>query len=601
MFLHVNFNLEEVMVRLKRLVISSIVCVLVLGLVPVGVRAEALPGNWGFESGTLDGWTIVSAPDHVGVSQADQFTDPYWGNWMGVLGLPRPVLTSQPYGMNTIRRQFTATMNQLKFAYNVFCYDYPPFDNFSYVVKLYDEETVIASWSTTSFGPSTSLESTGWQPVTVDVSAYRNRQLTIEMSAGGTRDTSLALWAYVDVDPDPIVTVTAGPNGTVTPGTGSVTYHSSPSYLVKPNPGYLIDTLTLDGTAITAAANKLSYTITLPAIEVPHTIAATFRSMPDVLAPTITFPKYGSVAGVTNWVDGAVQTFTVHASPFPLQFTLEDNSGSVKWTVKVNGTVVVDPMGIGTITYMLALTEGRNDVEVTGADGSGNWTSQKLVIYLDSMAPALSIDPLPSSVSSSVLPISGSAIDAVSGLASLTINGESVIPFLDGSFSEKLALTQGDNAIVIEAKDKAGNITSQTFTVKYGTSSSTAPSSLYVVLTIGSANMEVNGMTRTMDAAPFIRDGRTLLPIRALIEALGGSVQWNASTKTATVALGSRTVALTIGSKTALVNGKTITLDVAPMIVKGRTFLPLRAVAENIGLDLAWEPVSRTISLTYWP
>ena len=97
-------------------------------------------------------------------------------------------------------------------------------------------------------------------------------------------------------------------------------------------------------------------------------------------------------------------------------------------------------------------------------------------------------------------------------------------------------------------------------------------------------------MTRKMDAAPFIKDGRTLLPIRALIEALGGSVQWNASTRTATVMLGSRTVALTIGSTTALVNGTPITLDVAPMIVGGRTFLPLRAVAENLGLDLAWEP-----------
>jgi hypothetical protein len=37
------------------------------------------------------------------------------------------------------------------------------------------------------------------------------------------------------------------------------------------------------------------------------------------------------------------------------------------------------------------------------------------------------------------------------------------------------------------------------------------------------------------------------------------------------------------------------------MIVGSRTFLPLRAVAENLGLDLAWEPISRTISLTYWP
>jgi hypothetical protein len=113
--------------------------------------------------------------------------------------------------------------------------------------------------------------------------------------------------------------------------------------------------------------------------------------------------------------------------------------------------------------------------------------------------------------------------------------------------------------------------------------------------------MQVNGISQKMDAAPLIKDGRTLLPIRALIEALGGSVQWNASTKTATVMLGSRTVVLTIGSKKALVNGSPVALDVAPMIVGGRTFLPLRAVAENLGLDLAWEPVSRTISFTYWP
>ena len=400
---------------------------------------------------------------------------------------------------------------------------------------------------------------------------------------------------------DPSVRVTVGEKGgTVTPGSEYVTYHSSPEYLVKADPGYVIDTVRVDGVVVKAAANRLTYTVKFPNIDALHTIHATFKTAPDFLPPSIFLPKFGSFAGVTGWMDGPVQTFYVRTSPFPLQFTLEDNSGSVKWTIKVNGRVIVDPVGIGLINYMLALTEGRNDVEITGVDGAGNWTSQKLVIYLDSMAPVLSVDALPSSVSSSTLPIVGSAVDAVSGLKSLTINGEPVTPFLDGSFSEKVTLVRGANDIVVEAMDKAGNTTSQTFAVTYG-GTSTAPSSIYAVLTIGSMDMEVNGMTRKMDAAPFIKDGRTLLPIRALIEALGGSVQWNASTRTATVALGSRTVALTIGSTTALVNGTPITLDVAPMIVGGRTFLPLRAVAENIGLDLAWEPISRTISLTYWP
>jgi subtilisin family serine protease len=400
---------------------------------------------------------------------------------------------------------------------------------------------------------------------------------------------------------DPLVTVAVGEKGgSVTPGTRFVTYHSTPEFLVRPDPGYIIETLLVDGVVVKAASNSVGYTVTFPSIDAPHAIHATFRTIPDFLPPTITLPKFASFAGVTGWIDGPVQTFYVRTSPFPLQFTLEDNSGSVKWTIKVNGTVVIDPIGIGLINYSLALTEGRNDVQITGVDGAGNWTTQRLIIYLDSMAPALSVNTLPSSLSAATLPIAGSAIDAVSGLASLSINGERVIPFLDGSFSEKLALVKGVNTVLVEAKDKAGNITSQTFTVTYATASS-APSSLYVVLTIGSTDMEVNGLTRKLDAAPFIKDGRTLLPIRALIEALGGSVQWNASTRTATVMLGSRTVALTIGSTTALVNGKAITLDVAPMIVGSRTFLPLRAVAENLGLDLAWEPISRTISLTYWP
>ncbi|WP_165845006.1 stalk domain-containing protein [Candidatus Cryosericum terrychapinii] len=398
-----------------------------------------------------------------------------------------------------------------------------------------------------------------------------------------------------------MVTVNAGPHGTVTPGTGMLPYNTAQTYIIKPEAGYLIEAIVLDGAQIVEASNKLGFTLTLTSVTAPHAITATFSRQADVLPPTITLPKFGTERGVMLWIDGPVQTFTVCTSPFPLQFTLEDDGGYAKWTIKVNGTVVVDPVGIGLITYMLSLTEGRNDVEIIATDGAGNWANQKLTIYLDSMMPALSVDALPFPISSSVLSITGSAVDAGSGLKSLTINGIPVVPFLDGSFSEKLALVRGANSILVEATDKAGNTSSQTFTVTYGTSSTTAPSSLYVVLTIGSADMQVNGMTQKMDAAPFIKDSRTLLPIRALIEALGGSVEWNASTKTATVMLGSRTVALTIGSKTALVDGKPVALDVAPMIVKGRTFLPLRAVAENLGLDLAWEPISRTISLTYWP
>jgi hypothetical protein len=508
------------MVQWRKIAACSIACMLVLGLSFINTSAIQPVGNWGFESGTLDGWTVVSAPDYVGVSQADQFTAPYWGKWMAVLGLPRPVVAGQTPGMNTIRRLFTATMQELRLAYNVYCYDYPPFDNFSYVVKLYDEGTVIASWSTTSFGPSSDLEWTGWQLVTVDLSAYHDKQLTIEVSAGGTLDTALALWAYVDV------------------------YES-----VEPEP-----------------------------------VPVTIDMMPSVRFVT------PSISGTT--VGGKTADIVIEAS---------DDRALADVRLLVNGILAGQTVVPGRQTFRVSLQNGANALQAIATDSAGKQAMVSTVINADAEGPVVTLDqPVPGRSSSRELTLAGTVWDAGSGVRSMTLNDEPLTADMAGGFTTTVRLVQGANTIELIALDNLGNTTTQTFTVTYG-GIVTAPSSIYVLLTIGSTDMEVNGLTRKLDAAPFIKDGRTLLPIRALIEALGGSVQWNPSTRTATVLLGSRTVALTIGSTTALVNGSPITLDVAPEIRNGRTFLPLRAVAENIGLDLAWEPISRTISLTYWP
>jgi hypothetical protein len=293
---------------------------------------------------------------------------------------------------------------------------------------------------------------------------------------------------------------------------------------------------------------------------------------------------------------------TVAGTSMDVVIEATDDQSIADVRLLVNGVQAGQSMVPGRQTFRVSLQEGLNTLQAIATDNSGKQAMVSMTVMADSHGPILTLDtPLPRQTTSKVLIVSGNVQDLGSGVRSLTVNGDTVIADLTGAFSTTVRLQPGSNEVVIEAIDNLGNTSSQTFTVTYGTSSTTAPSSLYVVLTIGSADMQVNGMTQKMDAAPFIKDSRTLLPIRALIEALGGSVEWNASTKTATVMLGSRTVALTIGSKTALVDGKPVALDVAPMIVKGRTFLPLRAVAENLGLDLAWEPVSQTISLTYWP
>ncbi|MBA4365977.1 MAG: hypothetical protein C0398_08290 [Coprothermobacter sp.] len=128
-----------------------------------------------------------------------------------------------------------------------------------------------------------------------------------------------------------------------------------------------------------------------------------------------------------------------------------------------------------------------------------------------------------------------------------------------------------------------------------------------ITLTIGNPNITVNGTTRPIDASgtiPVIVGGRTLLPIRAVVEAIGGTIEWNAATRTVTIAAGAVTMGLTIGNRIATVNGATLPIDpqnatVVPFIIAGRTMLPLRFVGEQLGGTVEWNAATRTATLTF--
>jgi hypothetical protein len=125
-----------------------------------------------------------------------------------------------------------------------------------------------------------------------------------------------------------------------------------------------------------------------------------------------------------------------------------------------------------------------------------------------------------------------------------------------------------------------------------------------IVLQIGSPTLAEDGVSRALDSPPVIKNGRTLVPIRAIIEALGGTLGWDAVAKKATVALGTKGIALWIGKGGATVNGVSTPIDAAnpnvvPEIINGRTMLPLRFVAENLGATVSWDAGTQTITITY--
>ena len=99
------------------------------------------------------------------------------------------------------------------------------------------------------------------------------------------------------------------------------------------------------------------------------------------------------------------------------------------------------------------------------------------------------------------------------------------------------------------------------------------------------------------DTNPFIEDGRTLVPMRAIFEALGATVEWDEKNRrvTANDPVKDTTIVLTIDSNVMLVDDGKIELDVPAKIVNDRTMVPVRAIAEGLGCEVTWDDDSRTV------
>lgn len=111
-----------------------------------------------------------------------------------------------------------------------------------------------------------------------------------------------------------------------------------------------------------------------------------------------------------------------------------------------------------------------------------------------------------------------------------------------------------------------------------------------IKLQIGSRIVNVDNEAVIYDAAPVIRNDRTLVPIRIITEALGGKVDWNGATKEVTLSINDKEIKMTIG-KTLEKYG------VAPVIIDGRTFVPVRFVADELGAEVAWDEATKTVTI----
>ena len=128
---------------------------------------------------------------------------------------------------------------------------------------------------------------------------------------------------------------------------------------------------------------------------------------------------------------------------------------------------------------------------------------------------------------------------------------------------------------------------------------------VFLALAIGVSAASAEGITvniedspLSFDVEPFIEDGTTFVPMRAIFEALGASIDWNGETRTVTSVKDNNEISLTIDSNIASKNGITRLLRQAPKIVSDYTMVPLRFICESLDCVVYWDAETKTIDIT---
>jgi hypothetical protein len=248
----------------------------------------------------------------------------------------------------------------------------------------------------------------------------------------------------------------------------------------------------------------------------------------------------------------------------------------------------------GSFSIPYVITPDEQELEVRLEDEAGNSVAQYFAIDYKVEKPYCIINnPAPDEwIQQKVLRIIGQ----VDPGSAVSVDEQEAKISDSGSFFIEVSLTDpGYKKVILRVKDLYGNIGEYYLPVWHGFS---------IQMWINSLQAVNNNRKKILDLAPFIREGRTMVPFRFLGEELQANVSFEKDPKTKQVSeiryqLDSTVVVLTIGSLEGIVNGKKVLLDLPPLIIKGRTVVPLRFITENLGCKTYWDPNKKGILVTY--
>ena len=272
---------------------------------------------------------------------------------------------------------------------------------------------------------------------------------------------------------------------------------------------------------------------------------------------------------------------------------------AVTWTSSDDTVATVDSNGVVT-----GVKVGTATITATTIDGSFTATCEVNVNRKHSSSSS-SGGGGGSSVAKYGVTISDSKNGAVTASAAKAETGDKVIltPKADEGYAlDKITAKDKDGKEVKLKAEKDGTYSftmpkggvtvDTTFKQAEGAANTDKPAAATktIILQIGSTAVIVDDQAIINDVAPVIRNDRTLVPIRVITEALGGQVAWNEAAKEVTLTINGKEIKMTIGK--ALEK-----YGVAPVIIGGRTFVPVRFVADELGAVTTWDDATKTVTI----
>lgn len=125
------------------------------------------------------------------------------------------------------------------------------------------------------------------------------------------------------------------------------------------------------------------------------------------------------------------------------------------------------------------------------------------------------------------------------------------------------------------------------------------PASDILSLRIGSMYAAKSTNAKKLVAAPQLLDGTTMVPLRDVVEYLGGKIEWNGETQRVSISYNARKISVTVGSKIAFVSGVATVLSLAPVLVDGVTMIPVRSIAQALNCKVEWIGETQSIYIHY--